>query len=394
MNKHKPIFITGTSRSGSTLLCKLLNVNKNVLIASDPYLLLFRLLRNAIVQNKFQNIEKFDPKTPLQDYYFDSLNLDILDAIQNSNLNIEVDKNEFFGILESAIARANFECPDIASKMDSLYDSNYGSLFDNALSLIAKLRNAENKIFVGFKDVWIIEFFSLLAAQYIDAKFIVIIRDPRGSISSMLNMNDTSQIAHPLSFARHWRKQVAFLLKYQNDPLLKDRIYFIKYEKLVSDPKVEVQRLCEFLKIEYSEEMINTENFSDNSGNTWSGNSTFESNTSGFVSKRAETWKTKLDHKVIKLVELVCGLEMKLLGYGLVNDIKYLLNDSEILEYIIQINGQKYNWRSDFEDPQKDYSFEIFRHILLKLPEDCFDNSLVRRSFLFKDVFNKLKKVV
>ena len=64
--------------------------------------------------------------------------------------------------------------------------------------------------------------------------------------------------------------------------------------------------------------------------------------------------------------------------------------DEDILEYLIQSCNNHAKWRSDFEDPQKDYGFELFRHALVTQSEGDQESAIIRRSFLFEDVFKQL----
>ena len=63
-----PLFSCGTSRGGTTFFTRILSVNKQVKMASDPLLPLFRAFRNEIVLNKID--KDFDISQPLDDYYY------------------------------------------------------------------------------------------------------------------------------------------------------------------------------------------------------------------------------------------------------------------------------------------------------------------------------------
>ena len=47
-----PLFSCGTARGGTTFFTRILSVNKQVKMASDPLLPLFRAFRNEVVLNK------------------------------------------------------------------------------------------------------------------------------------------------------------------------------------------------------------------------------------------------------------------------------------------------------------------------------------------------------
>ena len=68
----KPLFITNTARGGSYLTSQILSTNLDVTIASEPYLELFRSLRNSILSQanpEFYSAEKLQT-LPFLDYYY------------------------------------------------------------------------------------------------------------------------------------------------------------------------------------------------------------------------------------------------------------------------------------------------------------------------------------
>ena len=101
MSYHEPLFVTGPVRSGSTLLARLLSTNEEVMVASDPYLPLFRSLRNAIVRHKASPdlARNFDPDAALQDYYFTSDRIAVMDTVLAATLDIPFDESEWDTLL-------------------------------------------------------------------------------------------------------------------------------------------------------------------------------------------------------------------------------------------------------------------------------------------------------
>ena len=395
MTKPLPLFVTGTARSGSTLLSQMLNANKEVRIASDPYLHLFRSLRNAAVRYKAPPDlqESFDPRCPLQDYYFTDERIRLMDTIQASDLNIPYDTQEWDGFYEASLTRAEYECADLIPYLNQLMGSTYKEMFDNGLHIIAKARLGYNCKWVGFKEVWVIEFFASLARAYPEACFVVILRDPRAIALSNLAYfeRDPSQVGHMLSYARHWRKYVAFSQHYQNQPLFANRLYFLKYEQLVKEPEQNARELCNFLGINYDPDMLDTTKyFHYSTGCLWQGNSTFEKTIAGISARSVNRWRTRLNPKVLKMIDFICSPDMKLVDYETHTTDQW--PDSGILDYIIQSDKEYSNWRSDLGYPQQDYGFELFRRALLTLPERTLDSNLIRRSFLFEDVFTQIRQ--
>ena len=377
-----------------------LSANPEVQVASDPYLPLFRSLRNAIVREgaTVEDMARFDWSGPLLDYYFTDDRIRTMDAVQAGALSLPFDPEEWITLRGQVLSRVNEVCQDLAPYIDELNGLTYEVVFDNALRSIAVARNAEDCKWVGHKEVWTLEFFAPLARAYPDAKFIVIHRDPRAVVNSHLwgVKKDPSEAAPALSYARHWRKYAALTYRFQRDELLADRLHVLTYEELLGQPEEVARELCDFLEVEYHPAMLDTDTYFDfATGSPWTGNSSFETATKGINTRQVELWRETLEGGAVKLVDFVCGAEMGLLGYEPGSDFRDRLHDPEVLEYFIKDHEdhQGYSkWRSDFDDPQKDYGFELFRRALLTLRDEYLDRETVRRSFLFEDVYAGLRQ--
>ncbi len=398
MKDYSPIFATSMARSGAYLISMMLSANKDVMIASDPYLEVFRSMRNAFVRyGASPDLQQaFDPQSSIQDYYYTDERIGLMDVVQAGDLATPFDPQEWDRFLETSISRAGLQCAELAPYLPELKAESYKGLFDNALDIMVRARSAFGRKWVGFKDSWTIEFFGPLARAYPDARFIIIFRDPRAIINSMLGMidKDPSQLAHALSYARHWRKYVAFLVRYRNDPLFSNRLYFLTHEQVLREPERKAREMCDFLEVDYASVMLDTVNYFDfATGAIWKGNSSFEDVTTGISIHRAERWRDRLDPRVLKMVEFMCGPDMKIMGYEPVTGADTgKWPDPDILDYIIDAECEYAKWRSDLGDPQQDFGFEMFRRALLTLPKLVLDAGLVRRSFLFEEVFSQLRQ--
>src|SRR5262249_31113823 len=186
-----------------TLLGMLLSAHPGVLVASDPYFPLLRSLRNALVRHSGDAdlLRTFDPASALQDFYFDDARLAQLDAILAGRLDTPFARGSWTQFLEAVRGRGGIMCPDLAPHYDRLRGGTYRDVFDNALSLVAELRGGAGRVWVGIKEVWMVDFYPVLARAYPDARFVVLLRDPRAVVASMLALReqDESQGAHVLS---------------------------------------------------------------------------------------------------------------------------------------------------------------------------------------------------
>ena len=396
MDAYFPLFVTGPARSGTTLLAHLLNAHPQVAVAADVFFPLYRAFRNAILNRVDVNLKNksiWNAGQPIQDYYFTEDRIKMMDCIQEASTGIPFNLRQRKELLESIRHRADHESPDVSRNIDKLCGATFRDWFDLASRVVAESRPADGLQWAGTKEVWNIEFFAALARDFPQARFVVLLRDPRAMIASMLGIasRDPSQAGHVLSYARHWRKYVAFCSHYKKSPILKNRIHILTYEQLVRDPETTSQHLCDFLQIDFDKQMLDADSyrFAD-SGKCWSANSSFDSQRGAIFSTGIERWREVLEQPVVKFVEFICECEMRLLGHKLDHIIEN--QDSDVLDYFLS-QSDEVNWRSDLGNVELDYGFELFRRKLLFADCKLEDRELIRRSFLFEEAFYALQAV-
>jgi hypothetical protein len=390
---YRPLFITGPARSGSTLLTRMLAAHPEIMAASDPYFPLMRSLRNAIVRASAdsQLRSSFDPTSPLQDYYFTDERIHLLDVIQAGTLEIRFEDDEWVDLHARLVARAEAESADLVPHLNELCAETYKAVFDKALDLIATVRDSATRTWIGFKEVWTIEFFRVLAGSYPAARFVVLMRDPRAVVWSMLALaeRDPTQFAHTLSYARHWRKYSAFITRYEEDPLFQGRIFVVRYEDLIEHPRAEAGRLCSFLDVPFDDAMLDSGRYIDSRTKTpWTGNSSFASAEAS--SRNQKSWRESMDEALITLLDLTCGAETELFGYETVNDNLPAWKSPSVVRYLREQDRLPCSWRSDLGNPDADYSAELRRRALLAGAAAVEDENAIRRNFLFPEQFSKL----
>lgn len=393
-----PLFITGTARSGTNLVTRMLDNHPAITLAVDPYFPLFRWLRNAQVEQKGSPADRegFDAGAPLQDYYFSTARLGWMDLVQAAELDLPLPAHQAARMLEQCRARTALECPDLVPHLPGLTGKTFREVFDRALDILAQARGSGRETWLGFKEVWTVEFFAALARAYPQARFIVIHRHPAAVVASnqALAAQLPEQAGHPLSLLRHWRKTVAFCHKYRQDPLLAGRLFTLTFEELLAEPEALARRMCAFLGVEFDPALLEADRFHDHAtGGPWRGNSSYQAVTEGLDAQAAQRWRGRLDPRVRKLASYVCGPEMGLEGYAPDDDA--LAGGQwpapQALESLLDHHHRPASWRSDLGDPQADFGGELFRRALLEQDPDSLDPGLVRRSFLFSEVFAALR---
>jgi len=269
-----PLFITGLARTGSSLLAHMLDAHPGINIAIDAFLPFYKSYRNALC-----GLEG-DP--PLGDYLYKDQ--DVLQKILASDLDISFNDNT---LLKKLKARASDHAKDLAAEMYRIKGNTYKKRLDHALRLIAEIRGPAK--YIGMKDVWVLEFFPAIRRSFPNAKFIVIVRDPRAGAAS-------SNIS-PIDYARQWVKQ---------SRLPTDMAQVVEYAQLVREPRMILDGICRYLEIPFDDHMLSPLNYIDhNTGGVWQGNSSFDTSIK-IDPSRIDRWKKTLSHTEQQVINFIC----------------------------------------------------------------------------------------
>ena len=229
-----PLFIFGVARSGTNLVARMLDAHPGVAIALDPLMPLLRLWRNlALARAAADTGHAFDPAAPFQDGYFATSGAWHIDAIRDAPADLPIPSDAFASLGEAVAARAGLESQDLAKAFAGWEGGTIRERLENALAVIAaarRLRGQPALAFAGSKEVWTIEFTQSLARALPEARFVVLHRDPRAVIASLVELGrrDPSQAAHVVSYLRHWRKHVAVSHLLENCDALAGRLLVLR----------------------------------------------------------------------------------------------------------------------------------------------------------------------
>jgi len=380
---YRPIFIFGVARSGTNLLARMLDRHPLVTVALDPLMPLFRSLRNAMVtQYAPAAVEQgFSPTLPFQDYYFDPHGATMLDLMLETPADLPFNHDGLAELREKVASRAALESKALAAKIYTMEGCTYGAIFQSALDIFASMKPAAS--WVGSKEVWALEFLPFLARVFPSARFYILERDPRAIVASLLAMaaNDSTQAAHPPSYLRHWRKQVALARRFEADAALSGQVRCISFEQLASSPKKEALRLCQEMKIDYSPEMLQL------SADGWMGNSSFQHGGRDIYSETIDRWRRELPVHVLQAVDYFCGPEMVLTPYQAATK----PDPATVLDYVQQAGASPGSWRSDSGDLLQDFGGEMIRHVMTNA--NYPPNELIaRRGFLFIETLDLIRR--
>lgn len=222
-----------------------------------------------------------------------------------------------------------------------LYDRIAEKLRSHSVNL-EKLQ--EKKMRWGWKDPMLTPYIFELAASYPNAKFIILVRDPRAVVASYIE-NAWGLGTNAYTGALRWQKEVAHQLTLLN--VYPDRCLLLKYESLIENTVDCLVDVAEFIGVDYEESMLNYHEkpleFSQNASNV---------NTRKPINKSSlNKWKKTLSLRQIGTINTVCKNLMQQLHFS--NEIEqthqpkmlekygYLIHQALVGEYQLQYQLRK-----------------------------------------------------
>jgi hypothetical protein len=384
-----PLFSVGTSRGGTTFFARIMSLNDEVKMASDPFLPLFRSYRTAVLRRDID--EKFDESQPLNDYYFSQKQIEMMHVLCDADLETDLPDGEFDRLIPRIAARMGLAAKEAAEHVGDLRGTNYLELLQSGLKLLEKTYAAEESKFVGFNDNWAIEFLPALLRSFPEARGIVIVRDPRAAMASAmkLRVNDPSKAKKvPLmySFAHHWRKHASFTFDLMNREEFVGRLMVVKYEDVVSDPEGSIRSVCDYLDVAYDPGMLVTDRFRPIKDGKWNGHSNFDAPSKGIYTNSISAWKSFLSDGGIELIEYVCGPEMNLHSYEMT-----IYNGGEpsdaVMDFLVEDDAKAIGWRNEHKDWVEELAQEKSRKELLFRGLDQVTSQDIEENYLFASVY-------
>ncbi len=139
-------------------------------------------------------------------------------------------------------------------------DNAFGHLIE---SLLYPVKDKYNKKYLSEKTPANVLVFKELIEILPGAKFIHVVRDPRAVINSMLQVSERhyNNGVKPPDFIADLNSSQNTVKKYVDagykaSLLNPDRVYTLIYELLILEPEKTTKSLCQFLEIDWSEEML------------------------------------------------------------------------------------------------------------------------------------------
>jgi hypothetical protein len=292
MRQSDYIFIVGLPRTGTTLMQAILNRSKDIAIAQGESHFL----------NKGRRRGFWTEATNIGDISTDDGAKDVVDYIYRQ-------KDPFWLPITSKVDRDEFLCALLNS------DRSSRALFELAIAYAT-----DDKPIRGEKSPGHIFFVPKLLDWFPNAKVIHTFRDPRAVYVSQQHKQAKfgrtraivarsgwlGELYAVSGFIRYWHRVVDLHRSYQRQ--YADRYYLSKYEDLVTSPADSVGKLCHFLGVEFSKEML------EQHVNV---NSKFLSHDQvlGFDIQAIDRWKKHISPLAQRWILLWCRRELLEFGY-------------------------------------------------------------------------------
>jgi len=148
----------------------------------------------------------------------------------------------------------------------------------------------------------------LVKRVFPEAKFIFMLRDARGAVSSMLE----TQPEHDITSASLMWMMKARRIRQLSTELPKDT-FICRYESLVRDPEQMCRDICSFLSLDYAPEML--ANYRTNDAIRHQTDTTHHETYDAITTAMVDEWKTHLTQDQIQIVEGLVGEELEENGY-------------------------------------------------------------------------------
>jgi hypothetical protein len=385
----QPLFVFGIARSGTNLLARMLGAHPAIEIALDPFMPLFKAIRNASIAHDAPDELRhgFDPTLPFQDGYQAPRGYKLLDVLLAADLTAPIAPVDLPDLRAAIAARAELEAPDIAARASEIGGETCRDLVASAFEIVASCRAKAATRWIGIKEVWVLDFLPALARAFPAARFLAIERDPRAVLASLaaLAERDRSQHAHAISYLRHWRRNVVLARRFAADPGLADRFRLVRYEDVAARPREAARALADFLGVPFDPRMLAPAARENDSG-AWRGNSSYDDAVPGISDAPIARWRDCLPAATVRAVEFFCAPEMGLADYPPVAADPLTASD-EITAYVARADTDPGSWRSDCGDAAAEMSFEALRHGLLTGPDPATEIDMIRRCFLFESAY-------
>jgi hypothetical protein len=287
----RPVFIIGGSRTGSTMLQTILSKSPEVSITDE---LQFRFpwwLHRDLVTDIKTHVGPLD-------------RADALDRLMD--------------LLYSGIPTGWFwSASDRLLDRDMLYKELSGqqlsmrTIFDAILTVHASMRNKTHK---GAKFPVHYSYAPQLLEWYPNCRLIHTTRNPKAVYASQAakylkpDQNRAARTLMRLMQFMHINVQISWTARLHRKLCALPNYRLVRYEDLVIDPDSEIRQICDFLEIDFQQEMLKPRQF----GSSFDG---IGKNNEGIERSSLDRWRTSISWFTAKMIDILHPRAYRALGY-------------------------------------------------------------------------------
>lgn len=271
-------FLICSERSGSNLITKIMNAHPDICGPSPSH----------IMETFSTNLFKYgDIK---KDENWNVLVKDVSDMMNNS-----------LGVWKCTFNEKMIKDGVKSRSLSDIYRFIYESE--------ARLHN-KNRVFV--KNNHIYNYLAHITAYFTDSKFVYMTRDPRDM--ALVWREAASAAGGIKEGSRKWKVDQSESIKAYG--YLKDlgRIHLLRFEDLLSNTEEELIKICDFLGVKYTPQMLEfykLDHVIENSNRLPS----WKDTKCPIIKDNFARYKTELNEMEIRFIESLCSEEMDFLGY-------------------------------------------------------------------------------
>jgi len=296
------IFIVGVSRSGTSLMRKILNASDKIAISWENHFLGHLIASEGARHRfrKFGDLLNDDNVRRLTDYIYS-------DEFRKSSRYRDV-STQWRWITER-IDKEDF----LRRILDS--DRSERALFTIMMRVFA---DTKGKLIMGEKTPAHVRYVSTILNWFPEGRVVHMIRDPRGIFVSELRRRKNAitvpyrhlkrfkfifKIYIMLQTTIVWIESIHHYRNYKK--LYPNNYYLLRFEDLVKEPANQIDRLCDFLGVDFQNKMLDQFVVSDG----------FQAGQNGFDSQAADRWRKHIDPWINSWFLLCFRTALKEFGY-------------------------------------------------------------------------------
>lgn len=291
-NDQRPVFIIGGSRTGSTMLETILSKSSDICITHElQYRNPFWLQRDFL-QDVARHVGPLDDKGAL----------DRLVKLVYSGLPV----GWFWSASERMLNR-DWLCEELSGK-----ELSPQTIFDAVLQVHARMCNKKR---IGAKFPLHYLYTDQLIEWYPDCLLLHTTRNPKAVYASQAakylqpGQGRVSRLYQRFKQFVHINIQISLTARLHRQLRHRSNYRLVRYEDLVTNPEVEIRKLCEFVEIDFRDDMLRPNQF----GSSFDG---IGNNKEGIERSSLDRWRTSISWFTAKTIDWLHPLAYRALGYA------------------------------------------------------------------------------